>query len=70
MSKKRERNDSRLIVTLEPQKGRDDTQPQAVILDTASLSVEFSDFFLYDLNDEKKQALAKLILLTKLQNKG
>lgn len=55
--KKRERNDSRLIVTLEPQKGRDDTQSQAVILDTASLSVEFSDFFLYDLNDEKKQAL-------------
>ena len=55
--KKRERNGSQLIVTLEPQKGRDDTAPQAVILDTAELSVSLGDFYLYDLNDEQKQAL-------------
>ena len=54
---KRERKDNILIVTLEPMKQRDDTQPQAVIIDTANLSLKFDDFMLYAMNDKQAQAL-------------
>lgn len=39
--KKRGRNENKLIVTLEPMKQRDDTMPQAVIIDTTTLSLKF-----------------------------
>lgn len=55
--KKRERNGNKLIVTLEPMKRRDDTEPQAVIIDTANLSLEFSDFMLYAMSEKQSAAL-------------
>ena len=55
--KKRERKENRLIVTLEPMKQRDDTEPQAVIIDTANLSLEFDDYMLYAMNEKQSTAL-------------
>ena len=55
--KKRERKESRLIVTLELMKQRDDTKPQALIIDTANLTLEFDDYLLYAMNDKQSQAL-------------
>ncbi|CZE47788.1 AAA family ATPase [Campylobacter geochelonis] len=55
--KKRERKESRLIVTLEPMKQRDDTKPQALIIDTATLSLKFDDYLLYAMSDKQAQAL-------------
>jgi hypothetical protein len=55
--KKRERKESRLIVTLEPMKQRDDTRPQAVVIDTVNLTLEFDDYMLYAMNDKQSQAL-------------
>ena len=55
--KKRERNENRLIVTLEPMKRRDDTEPQAVIIDTANLSLEFGDYMLYSMSEKQSVAL-------------
>ncbi|MSN96330.1 hypothetical protein F1B92_03850 [Campylobacter sp. FMV-PI01] len=46
-----------LIVTLEPMKQRDDTQPQAIIINTANLSLKFDDFMLYAMNDKQFQVL-------------
>lgn len=55
--KKRERNENKLIVTLEPMKQRDDTAPQAIIIDTASLTLEFADYLIYAMNEKQSQAL-------------
>ncbi|MCR4942068.1 MAG: AAA family ATPase [Campylobacter sp.] len=55
--KKKERKETKLTVTLEPMKQRDDTKPQAVIIDTANLSIEFDDFFVYAMNDKQSQAI-------------
>ena len=53
----KKRKESRLIVTLEPMKQRDDTKPQALIIDMANLSLEFDDYMLYAMNDKQSQAL-------------
>ncbi|WP_052836028.1 AAA family ATPase [Campylobacter jejuni] len=55
--KKISRTDNRLITTLEPMKQRDDTQPQAIIIDTDNLSIKFEDFILHSLNEKQSQAL-------------
>lgn len=55
--KKRDRNENKLIVTLEPMKRRDDTEPQAVIIDTENLSLEFGDYMLYSMSEKQAQAL-------------
>lgn len=55
--KKRDRKESKLIVTLEPMKQRDDTTPQAIIIDTANLSIEFADYALYAMSEKQSQAL-------------
>ena len=55
--KKRGRNENKLIVTLEPMKQRDDTEPQAIIIDTANLSLEFSDYMLYAMSEKQSTAL-------------
>lgn len=55
--KKRERKENKLIVTLEPMKQRDDTEPQAVIIDTANLSLEFGDYMLYAMNEKQSTVL-------------
>ncbi|WP_096024640.1 hypothetical protein [Campylobacter lanienae] len=46
-----------LIVTLEPMKQRDDTQPQAVIINTANLSLKFDDYAFYSMNEKQSAAL-------------
>lgn len=38
-------------------KQRDDTTPQAIIIDTANLSLEFADFLLYAMSEKQAQAL-------------
>ncbi|MGP1528714.1 MAG: hypothetical protein ACTTIV_07760 [Campylobacter sp.] len=38
-------------------KQRDDTKPQALIIDTANLSLKFDDYMLYAMNDKQSQAL-------------
>ncbi|QQF52109.1 hypothetical protein HHI31_04445 [Campylobacter fetus subsp. venerealis] len=45
-------------------KQRDDTEPQAVIIDTSNLSLKFDDYLLYSMNDKQTQALeyAKIII--------
>lgn len=48
----KKRKESRLIVTLEPMKQRDDTKPQALIINTANLSLKFDDYMLYAMNDK------------------
>ncbi|WP_096015714.1 AAA family ATPase [Campylobacter lanienae] len=55
--KKRERKENMLIVTLEPMKQRDDTQPQAVIINTANLSLKFDDYAFYSMNEKQSAAL-------------
>lgn len=55
--KKRERKENMLIVTLEPMKQRDDTQPQAVIINTANLSLKFDDYAFYSMNEKQSVAL-------------
>ena len=52
---KKERKESKLTVTLEPMKKRDDTKPLAVIIDTENLSLEFTDYLMYSMSE--KQAL-------------
>ena len=48
----KKRKESRLIVTLEPMKQRDDTKPQTLIINTANLSLKFDDYMLYAMNDK------------------
>lgn len=55
--KKRERKENRLIVTLDPMKQRDNTEPQAVIIDTANLSLEFDDYLLYSMSEKQNNAI-------------
>jgi len=38
-------------------KQRDDTKPQAVVIDTVNLTLEFDDYMLYAMNDKQSQAL-------------
>lgn len=55
--KKRERKENSLIVTLEPMKQRDDTLPQALIIDTLSTNIYFDDYFIYAMNEKQSQSL-------------
>lgn len=55
--KKRDRKENKLIVTLEPMKQRDDTKPQAIIIDTENLSLTFDDYLLYAMNEKQSAAL-------------
>lgn len=55
--KKRDRKENKLIVTLEPMKQRDDTKPQAIIIDTKNLSITFDDYLLYAMNEKQSAAL-------------
>ena len=38
-------------------KQRDDTKPQALIINMANLSLKFDDYMLYAMNDKQSQAL-------------
>ncbi|MSN96461.1 hypothetical protein F1B92_04615 [Campylobacter sp. FMV-PI01] len=68
--KKRKRKENRLIATLEPMKQRDDTKPQAVIIDTANLSLEFDDYMLYAMNEKQATALEYARDITKENPNG
>lgn len=62
--RKVDRTDNKITLVVEPMKQRDDTTPQAIIIDTDFNSIEFVDYDFYSLDYKEAQSLeyAKIII--------